>query len=44
MVAIPVMFGYNQLATRIRGLTTATEMFANELMSRIALGKAGKGG
>jgi biopolymer transport protein ExbB len=40
IVAIPVMFGYNQLSTRIRTLTTTTEVFANELMSRIALGRS----
>jgi biopolymer transport protein ExbB len=35
-VAIPVMIGYNVLATRIRDLTMRMEMFANELVGRIA--------
>jgi biopolymer transport protein ExbB len=36
-VAIPVMFGYNFLATKIRELTTAMEVFANELVGRLAV-------
>ncbi|MBK8017322.1 MAG: DUF2341 domain-containing protein [Betaproteobacteria bacterium] len=36
VVAIPVMFAYNFLALRIRALTTAMELFSNELLSRIA--------
>jgi biopolymer transport protein ExbB len=35
-VAIPVMFVYNYLATRIRQLTMAMEVFANEFVGRIA--------
>lgn len=35
-VAIPVMFGYNYLATKIRELTMAMEVFANELVGRLA--------
>jgi biopolymer transport protein ExbB len=35
-VAIPVMFGYNYLATKVRELTMAMEVFANELVGRLA--------
>jgi biopolymer transport protein ExbB len=37
IVAIPAMFTYNVLATRIKEITTGMEIFANELISRIAL-------
>lgn len=37
LIAIPVMFGYNQLATRIKELTASMEVFANELTGKIAL-------
>lgn len=37
LVAIPVMFGYNQLATRIKELTAGMEVFASGLVGRIAL-------
>jgi len=37
IVAIPVMFGYNQLATQIRELSTGMEVFANELLGKLAL-------
>jgi len=37
VVAIPVLFGYNFLATRIRELTTAMEVFANEMLGKLAL-------
>lgn len=37
LVAIPVMFGYNQLATRIKELTAGMEVFANELVGKLAL-------
>lgn len=40
IVAIPVMFGYNQLATQIKELTANMEVYANELMGKIALGSA----
>jgi biopolymer transport protein ExbB len=40
IVAIPVMFGYNQLATQIKELTASMEVYANELMGKIALGSA----
>ncbi|MEW6120557.1 MAG: DUF2341 domain-containing protein [Pseudomonadota bacterium] len=43
MIAIPAMFGYNHLATRIRNLTSAKEVFADELVGRIALTYALKG-
>jgi biopolymer transport protein ExbB len=43
MIAIPAMFGYNSLATRVRYLTTAMEVFADELVGRIALTHALKG-
>jgi biopolymer transport protein ExbB len=36
-VAIPVLFGYNYLASRIRELTTTMEVFANELLGKLAL-------
>lgn len=36
-VAIPVMFGYNRLATEIRDLTTSMETFANDLLARISV-------
>ncbi|SPE28745.1 MotA/TolQ/ExbB proton channel family protein [Burkholderiales bacterium] len=37
VVAIPVLFGYNFLATRIRELTTGMEVFANEILGKLAL-------
>ena len=37
IVAIPAMFGYNVLATRVKELTSAMELFANELLARLAL-------
>lgn len=37
IVAIPAMFGYNILATRVKALTSAMELFANELLARLAL-------
>lgn len=37
MIAIPAMLGYNHLATRIRNLTHAMEVFSDELVGRIAL-------
>lgn len=37
LVAIPVLFGYNFLATRIRELTANMEVFANELLGKLAL-------
>jgi len=36
LVAIPVMFGYNLLATRVKELTQAMEVFANELLGKLA--------
>lgn len=36
-VAIPVMFGYNRLATEIRDVTTSMETFANDLLARISV-------
>jgi len=36
VVAIPAMFAYNFLTLRIRSLTTAMELFNNELLGRIA--------
>jgi len=36
VVAIPVMFAYNFLTLRIRSITTAMELFNNELLGRIA--------
>lgn len=36
IVAIPAMFAYNFLTLRIRSLTTAMELFQNELLGRIA--------
>lgn len=41
-VAIPVMFGYNYLATKIRELTALMEVFANELQGRLALARAAR--
>jgi biopolymer transport protein ExbB len=35
-VAIPVMFVYNYLATKIRELATAMDVFANEFVGRLA--------
>ncbi|MCP5277239.1 MAG: DUF2341 domain-containing protein [Thiobacillus sp.] len=43
MIAIPAMFGYNHLAIRIRDLTSAMEVFTDELVGRIALTHALKG-
>jgi biopolymer transport protein ExbB len=43
MIAIPAMFGYNHLATRVRNLTSAKEVFADELVGKIALAYALKG-
>jgi biopolymer transport protein ExbB len=37
IVAIPAMYGYNLLATRIREVTAGMEVFANELLGRLAL-------
>jgi biopolymer transport protein ExbB len=37
VVAIPVLFGYNFLVSRIRELTTGMEVFANELLGKLAL-------
>jgi len=37
IVAIPAMFGYNVLATRVKVLTSTMELFANELLARLAL-------
>jgi biopolymer transport protein ExbB len=35
-VAIPALFGYNYLASRIRNITTDMQVFADELISRFA--------
>lgn len=43
MVAIPVMFAYNHLTLRISNLTSAMEVFADELVGRLALAHALKG-
>ncbi|RTL34120.1 MAG: DUF2341 domain-containing protein [Burkholderiales bacterium] len=37
MVAIPVLFGYNYLASQIGELTADMEVFANELLGKLAL-------
>ncbi len=37
IVAIPVMFGYNHLTTRIKNLISDMEVFANELIGKLAL-------
>lgn len=36
LVAIPVMFAYNHIASKVRELTTGMEVFANELMGKFA--------
>ncbi|MPZ43709.1 MAG: DUF2341 domain-containing protein [Betaproteobacteria bacterium] len=35
-VAIPALFGYNYLASRIRGISNDTAVFADELITRLA--------
>lgn len=40
IVAIPVMFAYNVLATRIKELTVSMELFGNELVGKLALRSA----
>jgi biopolymer transport protein ExbB len=37
VVAIPVMFGYNRLATNVRDLTASMETFANDLLARMTI-------
>ena len=37
MVAIPVLFGYNYLSSQIGELTADMEVFANELLGKLAL-------
>jgi biopolymer transport protein ExbB len=37
LVAIPALFGYNYLTTRITQRTTAMELFADRLVSRLAM-------
>ena len=37
LVAIPALFGYNYLTTRITQRTTAMELFADRLVSRLAI-------
>lgn len=39
IVAIPVLFAYNYLATRIREFGNAMDVFANELVGRLATAK-----
>jgi len=41
LVAIPSLFGYNSLTTRITKRTTAMEVFADRLVARLALKVAG---
>jgi biopolymer transport protein ExbB len=36
-VAIPVMFGYNRMATSVRDLTASMETFANDLLARMTI-------
>jgi biopolymer transport protein ExbB len=43
MVAISVMFAYNHLTLRISNLTSAMEVFADELVGRLALAHTLKG-
>jgi biopolymer transport protein ExbB len=43
MVAIPVMFAYNHLTLRISNLTSAMEVFADELVGQLALAHTLKG-
>ncbi|MEW6678648.1 MAG: DUF2341 domain-containing protein [Pseudomonadota bacterium] len=43
MVAIPVMFAYNHLTLRITNMTSAMEVFADELVGQLALAHALKG-
>lgn len=40
IVAIPVMFAYNHLTTRIKELVSGMEVFANELLGKLALQSA----
>lgn len=41
-VAIPSLFGYNYLLTRIKGQTSMMQLFANELVARIAESYSGR--
>jgi biopolymer transport protein ExbB len=36
LVAIPVMFAYNHIVTKVRGLTRLMEVFSNELVGKLA--------